>query len=213
MKTVAPDFGIFLSKLSSLDENNAFKEFLPSEESLIKMEKKAKEDRRSALELIKNSNFLLGVYTKIMVFLEKSVEEPSLIDYRKIIAEQAGISDDELLMIYKVSLEFYEEKNFDKAIVIAGLLSFLNPEISAFWRMQGACFYQLNDFNAALIVYLFASMINSLEILNHIACMECLLRLGFTEAALSYYNTAREVLNMADQTHDLLVLDEFFKKA
>lgn len=200
-----------LNKLKTVDEEQSLGGFWADTEKTQEMLIKAVMDMQKTFVLLSQEEGFKDICQKIAVFIENPRATKLLI--RKGTLQQAiNLSLDEMLLLYELSRKFYDKSQFEEAAGIANLLCLLNRRISSFWRMVGCCQLGLNNKGAALAPFLQASMTNSLAIENHISALNCLIELGFTQEALNYYNTAKEVLTDGGQENDILQLDAIINK-
>lgn len=200
-----------LSKLRTIDEQQSLGGLWADTEKTKEMLVKAVIDMQKTFVLLSQQEEFKEICQKIATFIENPRATKLLI--KKGTLQQAiNLSLDEMLRLYGLSQKFYDESRFEEAAGIANLLCLLNRRISSFWRMVGCCQLGLNNKGAALAPFLQASMADSLSIENHLSALNCLIELGFTQEALNYYNTAREVLTDAGQESDIPQLDAIINK-
>ena len=203
----------FESIVDALGQLDSDQEFTPFLKDLKPLQVKTSEEIQKTLAFLSEFGQLQSVTTKLKNIRKKAQNgQLTYEDLRKSIQETAGVSSQELLEMYQISHSLFSEGKFDQAVRVSTFLSYVNPEVSAFWRMTGACYWHLDDKKSALGPFLFASMVNSLEVDNHLAVLDCLHQLGFTQETLNYYNTAKEVLSDVNQWDDIKKLDEKIAK-
>jgi tetratricopeptide (TPR) repeat protein len=180
---------------------------------MTKVQMSFSEEMEKTLSFLAEFGHLKGVTDKLKgVMKEAKKGALTYADLRQPIQRLAKIPPEELLEVYKLAHTLFSEKKFTQASSVAILLSYLSPHISAFWRLAGSCYSNLGDEKAALGLFLYASMVNSLEVDNHLAALSCLIRLGLAQEALNYYNTAKEVLSEARKWDEIKKLDLIITK-
>ncbi len=201
-------FSEILDIMRDLDVNQEFKEFLGNEKQLKEIVAKESEDVQKTLQHLSTYGSLKGITDKVKNLMRKAKEgRVSYDQLKESLQKAAKITTDEVLEVYQIAHQLFSERKYEEARAIATFLSYLNPEISAFWRMCGSCYWNLGNEKAALGPFIYASMCNALEVENHLSALDCLIKLGFTQEALNYCATAREVLTEASQWDDIKKID------
>ncbi len=204
--------GAIVTLLRDLDTRHEFESFL-DEGSIKKLQESSSEKREKTLSFLAEFGHLKGIVDKLKAVIKEAKKgDLTYRDLRQPIQERAKIPPEELLEIYKLAHTLFSEKRFAEAADVAVLLSSISPHISAFWRLAGSCYAHLGDEKAALGPFLYASMVNSLEVDNHLEALSCLIKLGLTQEALNYYNSAKEVLSEARKWDEIKKLDLIITK-
>ncbi len=194
--------------LKKLDTEGEFSDALSDEKRWQELLKSENKTVMETLGYLSEFGELKQVTDKINDFIKQASENS--VTYQQVrepIQKLAKVEIEEMLAIYAIGESLFFKGEFEKAASISSFLSCLNPNISSFWRMTGFCYKKLGNQNAALPFFLYASMVNSLEIENHLASIGCLNQLGFSQEALNYYNSAKEVLSEAERWDDIKILD------
>ena len=201
-------FGEIIELMRDLDVNQDFKEFLSDDAKLREIVAKESEDVQKTLQHLSTYGQLKGITDKIKKLMSDAKDgRVSYDQLKESLQKAAKITTDEVLEVYQIAHTLFSERKYEEARAVATFLSYLNPEISAFWRMCGSCYWNLGNEKAALGPFIYASMCNALEVENHLSALDCLLKLGFTQEALNYCVTAKEVLAEANQWDDVKKID------
>lgn len=195
---------------SSLEEDVKTK--LPNASQIAEIKAKITQDFEKSVNLLKTFPQSSEIVSKIEIFFAKVQLGEMAIDSLKSIQEQSGISNEELIAVYERALEEFAQERFDNVIMLASLLGTINPDISTFWRLMGSCYWRLEQKENALTPFLYASLIDSVDVTNHLATLECLIALGKEQEALNFYQTAKEILTDLKQFDDIAQLDCIIKK-
>jgi tetratricopeptide (TPR) repeat protein len=132
-------------------------------------------------------------------------------EFQKPFQEKANLSDKEMLQIYQIFTAYFGDENYKDALKIASLLTFLNPEVSAFWRSKANCYMEMKNTRSALENFLAASMTNSTDVKNHLGVLKCLQTLEFVDEMHSYYKNAKQVMLDLSLVDAALKLDKQMK--
>ncbi len=115
-------------------------------------------------------------------------------EFQKPFQDKANLSNKDMLRFYKVFHHFFCESDYKEALKIISVLTFLNPESSAFWRARAYTFIELGDVRSALENFMAASLSNSTDVKNHLGVLMCLRSLEFIDEMHAYYKNAKEVM-------------------
>lgn len=96
---------------------------------------------------------------------------------------QFQVSDQLLKDYYNAAAELLNEENWNSARDAFLFLTFLNPSYQNFWIGLGIAEQASGDFNAALVAYLLAEIIDSTNPTVHTNAYQCHLALGNKQAA------------------------------
>lgn len=89
-----------------------------------------------------------------------------------------GLSNEALLIIYKIGLNFFENQKIDEAIAIFILLVTLNPTIADFNYALGLAYQQKEEWKDAVVFHKLASNIDPVHVGARISLVECYQKLG-----------------------------------
>lgn len=194
METKALD--IIFDQMQELDVKGVLKPLLSYRAKLHEMAEKSHQELQKTLLMLSEYGELYDSVKKVQNLVQKAKEgklsEEAL---KQPLYKTAKLSGEELLAIYKISHAWFEKKEFEKAAEVVSLLVYLAPEVSSFWRMLGSCYWNLDNPQAALAPFLYASMMDGTKVGNHVASLECLIKLGLSQEALNYYQAVQEVLS------------------
>jgi tetratricopeptide (TPR) repeat protein len=196
------------SILRDLDVNHEFSELLSNDKLISELKENEFKKFQNTLDKLSTFGDLKSPIEKLKLFIKKAKSgEITYDDLKNSIQKTAKIEVEEMIHIYLIAENFYNQQKYDEAIEVSTFLSSLNPEISLFWKMTGLSYSKLGNEQAALAPYLLASMKNSLSIDNHLSALDCLGKLGLSQQALNYYSVAKEVLSDAQKFDDITKLD------
>lgn len=104
--------------------------------------------------------------------------------------EKLGLTDEDLVQIYKVGFACYEQKKFQDAIAIFYFITVIDYLCFSPWLMSGICLYELEEYNAALDVFRQAIYLKHDDPIPHFYSIFSLLKLGEKETANKYLDWA-----------------------
>lgn len=89
-----------------------------------------------------------------------------------------GFSDDEMQEFYKISMQYFNDKQFEEASDCFLFLTALNPSESNLWIKYGNTEHALGHFQDALLAYSQAMFWDSIDPFPHFYAAEAYQRLG-----------------------------------
>ncbi len=199
---------VMAEKLNTPETHKQYAALIENKEKLQEIEKKGAEEIFGALQLLSEFGRIRPLVDKIRKCTQEIKENPPPQDEpQKPLQYRAQISADEMIEIYQISYTLFTEEQWDKASSIAFLLACLNPYISSFWRMIGSCDWKKGNAQSALCPFLYAASIDPLDVDNHLAALDCLIKLGYAQQTLDYYHLAKEALTKASLWDEVKQLD------
>lgn len=91
----------------------------------------------------------------------------------KCLQEICTITDATMQKLYKAAVHLYAEKHYKQAADAFAFLSFLNPNVSLFWRGLGNAQYHLHHYEAALYALAYAALQDPHDPYCHLISCRC----------------------------------------
>ena len=88
-----------------------------------------------------------------------------------------------LLKIYESMLRFYEQEDLETCIYILELIISYQPDFYHAWMSLGSCYRDLENHEAALNAFGFATILDTDAAMPHLLCAEIFLKMGEIDSA------------------------------
>jgi type III secretion system low calcium response chaperone LcrH/SycD len=93
------------------------------------------------------------------------------------------LSDDTMRKIYALGHQYFQKKEYDKAIDIFSIVTAFNPYISDFWNALALCYQAKQEWKLAIEAFTLACQTNDQNIAPLISRAECCLKLNLLDEA------------------------------
>jgi tetratricopeptide (TPR) repeat protein len=94
-----------------------------------------------------------------------------------------GLGDETLRSMYTLGYQYFERKEFQKAVDVFSVVTTFNPYISDFWNAMALCYQNLKEFQKALDTFSVACETNQNAVGPRISRVECCLNLNLLAQA------------------------------
>ncbi len=94
-----------------------------------------------------------------------------------------GLSDETLRSMYTLGFQYFQGKEFQKAVDVFSVVTTFNPYVSDFWNAMALCYQNLKEFQKALDTFSVACETNQNAVGPRVSRAECCLNLNLLSQA------------------------------
>lgn len=105
-----------------------------------------------------------------------------------------GLSNETLRSMYTLGYQYFEQKDYKKAVDVFSVVTTFNPYISDFWNAMALCYQNLQEYQKALDTFSVACETNQNAVGPRISRAECCLNLNLLSQAEEEIGVAQKLV-------------------
>lgn len=109
--------------------------------------------------------------------------------------EVFDLSNDIIKQIYTLGYQYFQRKEYDKAIDIFSIITTLNPFVTEFWNAMALCFQAKQEWNKAMETFAIACTLNENDVSSRISRAYCCLNLKERAEAIEEFAIAKAIID------------------